>query len=395
MIKDYFIIAFKNLRERQLRSWLTIFGIIISVACIVSLISISSGLEASIKEQFIKFGSNRFYVMASGGQPGFQEGLTMRDVETLEKIPDIGYVTPYLMITSAELKYSKQTSYGMLLAWPTEDSKERFEDYDLTFSEGGAFREGQKYVMILGSLAATETFDKDVHLKSKIEIKDIKFEVVGILDSLGNRQDDSQIYIPIDTARELFDKPDEVSFIDVTVKTGREIDAVADRARRALERRRKDENFEILTPTQILKFLSQTLGIIQAILVSIAAISLIVGAVGIMNSMYTSVLERTKNIGIMKSIGARNKDILLLFLLESGMIGFVGGVIGIILGYVASYGVAAFAASAGYSILKIYPSASLIIGGLFFAIFVGMLSGTLPSRRAARLRPVDALRWNQ
>ncbi|MBW3011059.1 ABC transporter permease [Candidatus Woesearchaeota archaeon] len=395
MIKDYFIIAFKNLRERQLRSWLTILGIIISVASIIALISISSGLEASIKEQFIKFGSNRFYVMVPGGQPGSQAGLTMKDVSTLESLADVDYVTPYLIIPSAELEYSKKTSYGSLIAWPTEDSEERFEDYDLTFSEGGAFKEGQKYTMILGSLVATDTFDKDVHVKNKITVKDVKFEVVGILDSLGNRQDDMQIYIPMDTARDVFDKPDEVSFIDVTMKSGRDIDAVADRAKRLLERRRKDENFEILTPTQILKFLSQTLGIVQAILVSIAAISLIVGAVGIMNSMYTSVIERTKTIGIMKSIGARNKDVLLLFLFESGMIGFVGGIIGIILGYMASYSVSVFAAAAGYSILKIHLDVFLIVGGLLFATLIGMLSGALPSRSASKLSPVDALRWSQ
>ncbi|MBW2987271.1 ABC transporter permease [Candidatus Woesearchaeota archaeon] len=393
MIKDYFIIAFKNLRERKVRSWLTILGIIISIASIVALISISNGLEDSIKEQFVKFGSNRFYVVVPGGQPGTGTGLTTRDVDALESMPDFEYVTPYLIIPSAELEYSKETVYSSLFAWPSEDSDRRFEDYDFTFKEGGPFRDGQKYVAIFGSVAATDLFDKDVHVKNKVAIKDIKFEVVGILESFGNRQDDSAIYIPIDTARTLFDKPDEVSLIDVTVKSGRDIDEVAEKARRLLERKRKDENFEILTPTQILKMLSQILGIVQAILVSIAAISLVVGAVGIMNSMYTSVMERTKSIGVMKSIGARNKDILFLFLLESGMIGFVGGIIGIILGYIASYGVAVYAASAGYSILKINLDVFLIIGGLLFATLIGMMSGVLPARKAAKLHPVDALRW--
>ncbi|MBD3259324.1 FtsX-like permease family protein [Candidatus Woesearchaeota archaeon] len=395
MIKDYFIIAYKNLRERKLRSWLTILGIIISVASIVALISISEGLEASIKEQFVKFGSNRFYVVVPGGQPGTTSGLTTDDVDVLESIPDFEYVTPYLIIPSVEMEYSKQKAYSSLFAWPSEDSDRRFEDYDFTFKEGSSFREGQKYVAIFGSLAATELFDKDVHVNNKISMKDAKFEVVGVLESFGNRQDDAAIYIPIETARDLFDRPDEVSMIDVTVKSGREIDTVAERARRALERKRKDENFEILTPTQILKFLSQTLGIVQAILVSIAAISLVVGAVGIMNSMYTSVMERTKDIGIMKSIGARNRDIMLLFLVESGMIGFVGGIIGIILGYIASYGVAVYAASAGYSILQVHIDFLLILGGLLFATLVGMLSGILPSKRASKLHPVDALRWTQ
>ena len=134
------------------------------------------------------------------------------------------------------------------------------------------------------------------------------------------------------------------------------------------------------------------LAIVKGILVSIASISLIVGCVGILNSMYTSVLERRKEIGIMKSIGAKDREVMLLFILESGIMGFIGGILGIILGIILSFGVQLTAAAAGFKLLKVTISPMLLIGGMLFAVMIGMLSGALPARQAARLHPVDALR---
>ena len=160
-----------------------------------------------------------------------------------------------------------------------------------------------------------------------------------------------------------------------------------------LERKRDDENFQVLSASQIAEQINSVLGIIQVVLIGIAAISLVVGGIGIMNSMYTSVLERTKEIGIMKSIGARNSDILMLFLLESGFIGLIGGVFGVLLGSGIGILVGKAAASAGYGILKIKISFGLIMFGLAFAIIIGMISGALPARQASKLKPVDALRY--
>ena len=156
---------------------------------------------------------------------------------------------------------------------------------------------------------------------------------------------------------------------------------------------RDDENFQVVTPAQIAEQINNVLGVVQIVLVGIAAISLVVGGIGIMNSMYTSVLERTREIGIMKSIGARNEDILKIFLIEAGLLGLVGGVFGVAIGVGIGKVVEIFAASAGYGLLKV-PINFWIIGfGLGFAILVGTVSGALPAIRASKMNPVDALHY--
>lgn len=404
MIKDYINVAIKNLRHRKVRSWLTILGIIISIMSIVALISISNGLENAIEEQFEKVGSNRIYVMIPGGAPGTTAGLTTDDVEVLERMSEFEYVTPYYLEPSVEITYSKEEFYGTVTGWPTDDADERFADYDFNFVEGRNFKDGEKYSAVIGYLVSTDSFEnenKKISVGNSIYINDVKFKVVGVMEEIGNEQDDRNTIIPIDIAWEIFNKTrpgtskKDISFIDATIKDGIDLDEVVEKTQKNLERARDDENFDILTPTQILNFLGTALFIVQGILVSIAAISLVVGCIGIMNSMYTSVLERTKEIGIMKSLGARNNDIMLLFLIESGLIGLVGGVIGILIGMGVSFGVGAAAAQAGFALLKIEWSWGLVIGSLFFAFFIGMFSGALPSRQAAKMRPVEALRWNQ
>jgi len=322
-------------------------------------------------------------------------GLTTRDVEVLERMGDFKFVVPYLLEPAMEIEFQKEKQYASILGWPTEDAEEVMKAYDLKFIEGNPFREGEKFSTVIAIRIADDTFKRDVGWRNKLLIGGTKFEVIGVLDEIGNDQDDRQIYVPIETLRDITGKQKEVSFIDLTVKPGLDINLVADRIERTLERTRKDENFNILTPEQILKQLNSILGLVQAILTSIAAISLVVGAIGIMNIMFTAVLERTKEIGIMKSLGARNRDIMLLFLLESGLIGLVGGIIGIIIGFGIAFGVQGAAAAAGFGLLKIKLDLTLCIIGLLLSVGVGMLSGALPARRAALLHPVDALRWNQ
>jgi len=392
MIKDYFSVGFKNLRNRKLRAWLTIIGIIISVASIVALISVTSSLQGAITEQFKKMGSNKIFVMVPGGQPGTRDGLSTDDTKTLEKIQDFRYVTEYLFEPAAKIEYGNKAAYSMVTAFSAEDTS-IWEEYDLIFSQGGPYRKGQKNAAVVGINTGHDLFDRTLRINTKIKINGRNFEIVGILDKIGNSEDDRAIYIPLETARDVFDKPKDVSFIDLTIKSGKDVETAAKRAERELERKRGNTNFQVLSPTQILKFLTTTLGIVQAILVSVAAISLIVGAIGIMNSMYTSVMERTREIGIMKGIGAQNKNILFFFLVEAGMIGFIGGIFGVIFGMLGSYSVGAMAAAAGFSFLKIRFSIILVIAGLLFAVLVGMVSGALPAIQASRMHVVDALRW--
>ena len=393
MLADYFLMAINSIRHRKLRSWLTVIGIIIGVAAIISLITVSRSLESTIEAQFEQFGANRIIISARGFQgPGtLSQGLTTEDVETIEKISGFKYVVPGLFRT-AEIKKNKETSFTLVNGIPSENVEQFYEDSGIEIQEGRNIQEGEKHVATVGSLAAKEMFSKELRIGDKIEIGKQNFKIVGIVEETGNSQDDNQINVPLDDAREIFNEPERVDAIIAQVKLASDIPLLQERIEKELERKRNDTNFQVLTATQILEQINQVLGVMQIVLVGIAAISLVVGAIGIMNSMYTSVLERTKDIGIMKAIGARNSDILQIFLIESGLIGLVGGIFGTILGTGMALIIGQFSKNAGFLlIINIEPF--VLIFGLFFAFIIGMISGMLPAYQGSKLKPVDALRY--
>ena len=393
MLIDYFLIAINSIRHRKLRSWLTLVGIIIGVAAIISLITVSRSLESTIESQFEQFGANRIIVSPKGFQgPGTSsEGLTTKDVETIEKIPGFKYVVPGIFL-SAEVEYRKEVGFTLVSGIPAENFEEFFIDSGAKLQEGRLIKEGDKFEAVVGSRVVEDMFKDKLRVGSKIEIKGHEFKIIGILKEIGNSQDDNQINIPLDTAREIFNKPEDVDVIIAQVKSANDIPLLQEKIKKELERKRNDTNFQVVTATQILEQINQVLGVMQFVLVGIAAISLVVGAIGIMNSMYTSVLERTKDIGIMKAIGARNSDILNIFLVESGLIGFIGGIFGVLLGSIMALIIGQFSKGAGFSlIVKIEPL--VLIFGLLFAFVVGIISGILPAYQASKLKPVDALRY--
>lgn len=393
MLLEYFRMAVHSIRHRKLRSWLTVVGIIIGVAAIISLITISRSLESTIEEQFEQFGANRIMISAKGFQgPGTQsEGLTIKDVETIKKIGGLSYVLPTLF-RSTEVQYNQQKGFTSITALPTDNFKEFYDDTGVGLQEGRFIKEGEKQVALVGARAATELFNKEIRLGNKITINKVEFKVVGIIEEIGNAQDDNQIVIPLESAREIFHEPEKVDAIIAQVKSTTEIPQLQEKIKKDLERKRGDTNFQVLTSSQILEQINQVLGVMQIVLVGIAAISLVVGAIGIMNSMYTSVLERTKEIGIMKAIGARNSDILKLFIIEAGLIGLVGGIIGTALGTGIALGVGSISKEAGFT-LNITIEPAIIVFGLLFAFVVGVLSGILPAYQGSKLKPVDALRY--
>ncbi len=394
MITDYLRFSFNNLKHRKLRSWLTILGIVIGVGAIIALITISQGLQNAIQEQFEAFGANRLLISSQGFQgPGSQsEGLTTKDVDTIKKISEFKYVTPTIFRTS-EIKRRDETKFTFIQSLPAEDYATAFEDVDIDVEQGRQFRKGDMFVAILGSRAATDLFKTELRLRNTLTIEGEDFKIIGIYEEVGNSQDDNAIHTPLEAAREIFNEPEKVDVIIAQAKTGVDLKLLQEKTERQLENARGDENFQVVTGAQIAEQINQILGVVQIVLVGIATISLVVGGIGIMNSMYTSVLERTKEIGVMKAIGARNSDVLILFLMESGMLGLVGGVFGVLLGTGIAKLVGFFAKQAGFGLLAIKIQIGLLAFGLFFAIIVGMVSGIVPAWQASKLKPVDALRY--
>jgi len=393
MIKEYLKLAITSIKHRKLRTVLTVLGIIIGVAAIVSLISVSQGLQYSIEEQFQQLGANRLFLSPKGAIGQATQGLTTRDMEVIESLADVEYVMPYLIFYDKNIKYGREEQKVTVVGIPTQDLDKRWADMGFSLIEGRMFSGGETGKVILGYKIATEAFDPfELHTNSKIEINDRKFTVYGVMEEIGTSQDDNQIYISEDDVRDLYGLKETVHYAEIKIKDGRDIEEAADNIQRKLKRARNDENFEIYSPEQLLEQMQAILGIIQVVLVGIAAISIVVGAIGITNSMYTNILERRKEIGIMKSIGAKNSNILSIFLVEAGLQGLFGGTVGVILGIAIGKLVEFIAAISGFSILKVPINPGVLIGGLLFAVIVGLVSGYLPARQAAKLRPVDALK---
>ncbi len=405
MIKDYFRLAYRGARQRKMRSWLTMIGIFIGIAAVVALISLSQGLQEAIGEQFVKLGSDKLIVQAAGfgfGPPGtsVSNPITVTDKKAAEKVKGVEIAVGRL-VKNSKLEFKDQIKYGYVASMPDgSNDKERelvIESGDYELEQGRFLKSGDKYKVMVGHDFTENYFDRSLELSDKIIIQGQDFEVTGILKKSGNPQQDLSMIIPESTQREIMDLEDEYDTITLKVDPGEDLSVVAERVKKELRKSRNveegKEDFTVETPGSILLTLNTILMIVQGVLVGIASISLLVGGIGIMNSMYTAVLERTREIGIMKALGAQRKMILLLFLIESGFLGLFGGIIGVALGTAISKLVEFVAFQVyGSFLIKASFSPLLIIGSLLFAFLVGAVSGVFPARQAALLKPVDALR---
>lgn len=403
MIKDYFTFAFKSLRKRKLRSWLTVIGILIAVANIFLLISLSLGLQGAIQEQFDAFGVDKFFILPKGqfGPPGSSFDavkLTVKDAERVEKVTGVKDIS-YFTAGNAEIQSDKEKRFVALLGYPIKKSEAIFNTGAYKIDEGSFLKDGDRGKVMLGSqYKNNNVFKKPLHAGDKIEINGKEFKIKSVLQPIGNPTDDRLIFLPLDELKEITSVGDRVDQIVVQVEKGQDVNAVAKRAEKSLRQFRnqdeKDQDFSIQTPEEILATLDTVLQIITGFLLGVAAISLIVGSIGIANTMYTSVIERTKEIGVMKAIGAKNSDIAILFLIESGLLGLVGGIIGVLLGIGIGKTIEYIAVNQlGTNLLKIAIPFYLVALCILFAFLVGAIAGTLPAIRASKVQPTEALRY--
>jgi len=399
-ITDYFGFTFETFSHRPTRSWLTILGILIGIAAVVSLISLGQGLQDAINKQFEALGTDKVIIMQGSGQFGAAAGmignerLDDHDISVIERAKGvekaIGMVT-----TFAKISDGNEIKYGPLIAFPLD--KFKLSDFpSVKIAEGRDPKTNDNFKAVIGyGLAHGDIFKKGVKVGDTLMIADTEFEVIATLEKMGNRADDSHIYISLDSAKAILPDPG-YSMIYAVVKNGFSTDDVAgylkDRMRRDRNEKVGKEDFTVTTSAQLSALVGNIIGVVQAIVIGIASISLVVGGVGIMNTMYTSVMERTREIGVMKAIGAKNSDILLIFLIESGLIGLTGGIIGVLLGVGFGSLVGMFTQQGGMSFGVSFPP-WLTLGALAFSFIVGSLSGALPALQAARMKPADALRY--
>tara|TARA_Y100000034_G_scaffold44576_1_gene54713 strand:+ start:8867 stop:10090 length:1224 start_codon:yes stop_codon:yes gene_type:complete len=405
MLSDYLIFIVKGLARRRLRSWLTIIGIFIGIAAVVSLIGLGEGLRSTINDQFGFVGADVIVVTASGGLgppgTGVVDPVTEKEIKAIEKIPGVEGVTGRI-IESAKIVFNNKAGFGFAASMPDGEGRELIEDVlNMKSIKGRMLKDDDSGSVFIGYAfyEDDETYDKIVDVGSKIEILDKEFKVIGIMEKKGNFQFDGAVFMNEDDLRDLVDRQgDDYDLIPVKFNTNLDVSKIQMDIEKKLRKIRDvdigEEDFSVQTPTSVIESVNETLLAVQIFIYIIASISLLVGGIGIMNTMYTSVVERTKEIGIMKSIGAKNRTIFILFFVESGLLGSVGGIVGAILGYIGATSLAYIGSIAlGSDLISAHISWQLFVGSILFSFIVGSFFGTLPAWKASKLNPVDALRY--
>ncbi len=399
MNKQFFKLSWTNLRNRKLRSGLTLLGIVISVMVIFVLISLSLGLQNGIEQQFEKMGRDKIFIYPSG-IPGVASPttLTIENANALERVSGVDTVF-YASIDTAKVAWGDKTRYLFTMGIPNDNNEILDiikESFTMEIEEGKFFKTDESKKIVIG-YKIPQIFT-GIEVGDKISLNGEKYRVIGILETLGNDGDDKNIYISYNDAKDLFGSDGEIDFLGVQVKDVASIDKTVSQIESKLDKSRdvdeKTRDYTIQTPEELMESFNSILSILTVFLVGIGGISILVGAVGIANTMYTSVVERTKEIGIMKAIGAKNSSITTIFLIESGLLGLIGGILGMVIGLGISEAVGYIAVKfAGTTYLQpVYPLV-VVLSLLFFSILIGILSGIFPSKNAAQTNIIEALRY--
>ena len=393
-------VAVDNLSHQGLRTYLTILGVIIGIAAIVTFVALGDGLNNAVTDQFERLGSNTIFIAPSGsfgGGGGMSiEYLKDSEISKIRRIPEVSQAFAPLM-TSTTVEFNNQKKSVSVIGYNPNDVKDLAKTGFITIGEGREITSSDGYVALIGYSLAKKTFDKEIRLRETILVNGKNFRVIAISKEAsqsfgGGPNTNISIFINENTYKNVFEDSKPV-FMMVTAKKKEDVDAVQKKIERIFEQEygKDQKTFAIVTSSQVLESINQVLGLIQLFIVGIASISLFVGGIGIMNTMVMSVMERTSEIGVMKAIGATNTLILSIFITEAGMIGLFGGIIGVTLGYALAFLVGIIAGAVGFA-LSVRIDFVLIIAALAFSMFVGIASGAYPARRAAMLDPVEALR---
>jgi len=394
-MSDIFTLAMRDLCERKSRSALTMLGVAVGIAAIVALISIGFGLEHSVTAQLTEMADT---IMVMHGKfiqgRGYVElgSFTERDLYDIKRISGVREAAAMLS-GMKEVEFRGQRRIIEVIGIDPRETHAVFGEV-VKKEEGRGLRESGHKTCVVGHSIAKDFFEHEIGINDRLKIAGSPFRVVGILEKQGGFRSevDTQIYITKRDAKEIIG--DKIATIFVRVRNIGDAERIAEEIEERIDENHKLEDFtQALTMGSFIRQLEELFKILQAVLLAIASISLIVASIGIMNTMLMSVMERTHEIGVMKAIGARNRDILTIFLLESGIISVIGGILGILIGAIGANVISVGLESAFGVEIPAILHAEVMLGGLAVAVIVGVLSGIYPARKAAKMSPVEAVRY--
>jgi putative ABC transport system permease protein len=406
-----FMHAFNMVLHSKLRSWLTITGIVIGVAAVIAIVSIGDGMQQTLNAQLNSLGGDivtispgferggGFFGLRGGGGGGPSGGaqattkqivLDRSDLQALKGVPDIAMIDTNIR-GSVNISYLGKTGRVSVTG---VDQKVWSQITTSTIKTGRMLDSADQNVIVIGGNLASSYFDQPVGINKMVTINSAAFRVVGILNDQS-----TGVYMPIQMAYQVIpDKTTDIyDTLVVKIKDQNQLDAaisnIQDKLMTSRHVTQNKMDFSVTSRKEMQQTRADTLNSMNTFLLAIAAVSLIVGAIGIANTMFTSVLEKTKEIGIMKAVGARNRDILQIFLFNAAFIGLVGGTLGIILGTILSGFMPSLMGGLPMARGTAIVTLNSIAMALSVSVSVGILAGIIPAYQASKLRPVDALRY--
>ena len=402
MLSNAFFIALKEIRRNILRSILTILGIVIGVSSVIAMVMIGDGTTASVKESITKLGTNMLTLRVGQERRGAPRTDNNAKSFKIDDITVIKNEIENIKAVAAEnssivnLIYSNKSYTSSIIG----TSNDYFVIRDWEITSGRAFDEseldGGKASCILGTTIVKQLFEDENPLGARIRLKNFSCNVIGVLKSKGastfGRDQDEIVIVPLSMLQRKVQGNKDVKSILISINDSKSIEKAKKDITTLMQERRdlkpdETDNFYIRDTQDLLSTMTSTTKMLTYLLGSIAAISLLVGGLGIMNIMLVSVTERTKEIGTRLAIGAMEKEVLLQFLVEAVVLSTLGGIIGIVFGLSIGYIVV------GFMELPFIINHNIILISFIFSTLIGVFFGYFPARKAARLNPIDALRY--